>query len=87
LGAERAISIIQTDQPGNDFASLFEASCGPAVGPAVGPTLAAELDGGHGDPRASTFIARMESSVARRMEAAPERMVIPLAKMTLLKEG
>jgi len=64
---------------GAGWASFMRAS--------VAPTLAAELDGGHDDPRAFSFIDRMESGVARRMEAAPERLAIPLAKMTLVKEG
>ncbi|HUC19236.1 MAG TPA: hypothetical protein VMA37_16270 [Acetobacteraceae bacterium] len=68
-------------------AGAFGAGWASFMRAAVARTLAAELDGGHEDPRAAAFIDRMESGVARRMEAAPEQLVIPLAKMTLVKEG
>jgi hypothetical protein len=53
---------------------------------AVFPTLAAELDGGSADPRGAEFVSRLERDVARRLEAAPQPMLIPLAKMALVKE-
>ena len=37
------------------------------------------------DPRADAFVERMEADMAKRLAAAPERMEIPLAKMTFVK--
>jgi hypothetical protein len=53
----------------------------------VFPTLAAGLDNGREDRRAATFVDRLEADVAARLAAAPEPMLIPLAKMLLVKEG
>jgi hypothetical protein len=53
----------------------------------VFPTLAAELDGGPGDPRGSDFLQRMEAEMAKRLATAPVRMKIPLAKMVLVKQA
>jgi SAM dependent carboxyl methyltransferase len=49
-------------------------------------TLAAGLKGGRDDPRAAEFIDRLEAGLARRLEAAPEPMLIPLGKMLLVKQ-
>jgi hypothetical protein len=49
------------------------------------PTLAAGLEGGRADSRAITFLDRLEADVAARMAASPERMLIPLAKLLLVK--
>jgi hypothetical protein len=51
----------------------------------VFPTLAAEMDGGRGDPRGPEFLQRMEAGTAKRLAIAPERMSIPLAKMVFVK--
>jgi hypothetical protein len=51
----------------------------------VFPTLAAALDGGRGDPRAAQFVDQLEAGVAARLAAAPGRMRIPLAKLSLVK--
>lgn len=51
----------------------------------VFPTLAAGLDGGSSDPRYGQFLDRLEANVAARLAASPERMRIPLAKMSLVK--
>jgi hypothetical protein len=51
----------------------------------VFPTLAAGLEGGRDDPRAITFVDRLEADVAARLAAAPERMLIPLAKLSIKK--
>ena len=51
----------------------------------VFPTLAATLDGGAADPRRSTFFDAMETGITERLARAPERMAIPLAKMTFVK--
>lgn len=53
----------------------------------VFPTLAAGLAEGRADARAATFVDRLEADVAARLAAAPEPMLIPLAKMVLAKEG
>lgn len=49
----------------------------------VCPTLAASLD--DHELRAAEFIDRMEARMIARLEVAPEPMLIPLAKMMLLK--
>jgi hypothetical protein len=49
----------------------------------VCPTLAASLD--DRDKRTPEFIDRMEARMTARLAVAPERMLIPLAKMVLLK--
>lgn len=53
----------------------------------VFPTLAAGLEGGHADPRGAAFIDRLEAAMAARLAAAPERMLIPLARMVFAKDG
>jgi hypothetical protein len=52
----------------------------------VFPTLAAGLEAGRDDPRAAAFVDRLEAKVTERLAAAPERMLIPLGKMLLVKE-
>jgi hypothetical protein len=52
----------------------------------VFPTLAASLIGGRDDPRAAKFIERLETDVATRLAAMPERMLIPLGKVLIAKE-
>jgi hypothetical protein len=49
------------------------------------PTLAAGLDGGVADPRVSEFMAALETAMARRLAAAPEESVMPLAALVLTK--
>jgi hypothetical protein len=49
----------------------------------VGPTLAAGLD--NCVVRASDFLERLERKMVARLAAAPERTLIPLAKMVLVK--
>ena len=51
----------------------------------VGPTLAASLD--NSVVRAGDFLERLEGKMAARLAAAPERTLIPLAKMMLVKES
>jgi hypothetical protein len=51
------------------------------------PTLAAALDCGRSVPGAAAFVDRMEAEVTARLAAAPERMLIPLGKMLLVREG
>ena len=49
----------------------------------VFPTLAAGLDSGRSDPRAAAFVDRLEAGVTARLAAAPERMLIPLAMLSI----
>jgi len=53
----------------------------------VFPSLASGLAGGQHDPRAITFVDRLEANLATRLAAAPERMLIPLGKLLLVKEA
>jgi hypothetical protein len=53
----------------------------------VFPTLAAGLRDGRDDSRAAAFVDRLEADVATRLAAAPARMLIPLGKVLLAKEG
>jgi hypothetical protein len=53
----------------------------------VFPTLAAGLAGGVGDPRAAEFTRRREADMAARLAAAPQRVLIPLARLLLAKEA
>ena len=50
----------------------------------VFPTLALGLDGGLRDPRAAAFMDKLEAGMSARLAAAPQRMDIPLARMTLV---
>ena len=52
----------------------------------VFPTLALGLDGGRDDPRAAAFIAKLEAATAAKLAVAPERMVIPLGMIVLMKQ-
>jgi hypothetical protein len=51
----------------------------------VFPTLASGLTGGQDDPRAATFVDRLEAGMTVRLAKAPERMLIPLGKLVLEK--
>jgi hypothetical protein len=53
----------------------------------VSPTLAAELSGGLGDPRAGAFMDRLEAEMTAQLAASPTPMEMPLARMLLVKEG
>jgi SAM dependent carboxyl methyltransferase len=50
------------------------------------PTLALGLDGGGTDMRAGTFLDRVETEMAARLAAAPEKVVIPLGLVVLRKD-
>ena len=51
----------------------------------VFPTLATSLDQVPGDTRSAKFMDQLEAGTASRLSAAPVRMTIPLAQMTLVK--
>ncbi len=48
------------------------------------PSLASALETG-GAPRSAAFFDRLEAALASCLAAAPQRMTIPLAKMTVTK--
>ncbi|MEP9379592.1 hypothetical protein ABLE91_22965 [Aquabacter sp. CN5-332] len=52
----------------------------------VFPTLAGALEGGRDDPRAAGFMERLEAGTRVQLAAAPEPMLIPLAKMVIAKD-
>lgn len=49
----------------------------------VFPTLALGLDGGRNNPRADTFLDKLETAMATRLALKPEPMVISLAIVVL----
>jgi len=71
----------QTDRD----AQSFGASWAAFLRAAVFPTLAAMLDDGTSDARATQFLERLEAGMAARLAAAPEQVSIPLAKLVLEK--
>ena len=72
---------------GDGDAQAFGARWAAFSRASVFPTLAAGLEGGRTDPRAATFVERLESELAARLAAAPERILIPLAKMLQVQGG
>jgi len=68
-------------------AEAFGAQWAAFARAALFPTLAAALNGGIGDPRATDFIQQLEAGVAQRLSSAPEPMRIPLACLVLIKRG
>jgi hypothetical protein len=52
----------------------------------VFPTLTIGLDGGRDDPRAAAFVDKLEAGMATKLAVVPERMVIPLGMIVLVKE-
>jgi hypothetical protein len=60
---------------GNLWAAFSRAS--------VGPTLASVLE--HRATRTPEFLARLESKMAARLAATPERTAMPLSKMVVVK--
>jgi hypothetical protein len=77
---------IWADFEGHRDAHAFGARWAAFSRASVFQTLAASLKGGRNDPRAAEFVDRLETGLARRLEAAPEPMLIPLAKMLLAKQ-
>jgi SAM dependent carboxyl methyltransferase len=82
LGDDRIWSEVERDRDaaalGARWAAFARAS--------VFPTLALGLDGGRDDPRAAAFSDMLERAMAARLAAAPERMVIPLGRIALVKQ-
>ena len=70
----------------NGDAQAFGAQWAAFTRASVFPTLAADLQSG-GDGRSVQFFDSLEAAVATRLAAAPERMLIPLAMLLLVKES
>lgn len=81
LGDDHIWSEYERDHDAAAFGSRWTAFSRASVF----PTLALGLDGGAHDPRAATFMDKLEAAMAARLAAAPQRMDIPLARMTLVK--
>lgn len=71
----------------NGDAQAFGARWAAFSRASVYPTLAASLDGDGDHVRSAAFIERLETETALRLASKPERMVIPLCKILLLKEA
>ena len=69
----------------NGDAQAFGARWAAFVRASTFPTLALGLQGGAKDPRVPEFFQRMEAQLAARLALAPERTMIPLAKIMLVK--
>jgi SAM dependent carboxyl methyltransferase len=78
---DRIWSRFETERDADAFGAQWAAFSRASVF----PTLAAALEGGEADPRSGQFVERLEAGVAARLSAAPERMVMPLAQMVLVK--
>jgi hypothetical protein len=83
LGEDKIWAQFQADGDAQAFGAQWAAFSRASVF----PTLASGLKGGRDDPRAASFVDRLESGMAARLAAAPERMLIPLAKMLLTKKN
>jgi hypothetical protein len=81
LGEDKIWAQFEADGDAQAFAAQWAAFSRASVF----LTLASGLKGGRDDPRAATFVDRLESGMKARLAAAPERMLIPLAKLLLLK--
>jgi hypothetical protein len=51
------------------------------------PSLATGLNSGPDDPRSVDIFERLETEIAARLAASPERMRIPVANVVLVKHG
>jgi hypothetical protein len=68
-------------------AQAFGATWAAFTRASVFPTLATALDPGRGELRPKLFMDQLTAGVANRLAAAPSKIVIPLAQMTLVKSG
>ncbi len=83
LGDDRIFDDYQRDGDADGFGARWAAFSRASVF----PTLALGLAGGQGDPRAASFMDRLEVGLAARMAAAPAAMTIPLARLMVAKTG
>jgi hypothetical protein len=81
LGDDRIWREFERDRDAGAFGARWAAFSRASVF----PTLALGLNGSRDDPRAAAFVDKMEVGMAARLAAAPERMVIPLASIVLVK--
>jgi hypothetical protein len=80
-GEDRIWSDFERDGHSGAFGARWAAFCRASVF----PTLASSLEGGRHGPRAAAFEDRLEAGMAARLAAAPQPMIIPLARMLLAK--
>jgi SAM dependent carboxyl methyltransferase len=81
LGEDRIWSDLERDGDSGAFGARWAAFCRASVF----PTLASSLEGGRDGPRAARFEERLEAGIAARLAAAPQPMIIPLARLLLAK--
>ena len=91
LSVEQAEVFLSEDRIWAEFeaggdAQTFGARWAAFSRASVFPTLAASLEGGRADARAAAFTERLEAAVATQLAAAPKCMLIPLAKLLLVRE-
>ena len=53
----------------------------------VFPTLAARIEGPDAADRRAAFIAALDRAMVRRLARVPQRMIIPLARMVIVREA
>ena len=82
-GQDRIWEDFQRDGDAHKFGARWAAFSRASVF----PTLAEALDGGLDDRRAPSFMDKLEAATTARLAEKPERMVIPLASMVLVKDG
>ncbi len=80
-GEDRIWEDFQRDRDAHKFGARWSAFSRASVF----PTLAEALDGGLDDRRAPAFMDKLEAATAARLAEKPERMIIPLASMVLVK--
>ncbi|HKF60061.1 MAG TPA: hypothetical protein VKB42_01795 [Dongiaceae bacterium] len=83
LGEDRIWAEYERSRDAQAFAARWAAFSRASVF----PTLAAELSGGSGDPRAGAFMDRLEANMIARLAVASAPMEMPLARMLLVREG
>ncbi len=81
LGEDRIFEAFEQ----NGDAQAFGARWAAFVRASTFPTLALGLKGGAKDARVGEFFRRMETQLAARLALIPERTMIPLAKIMLVK--
>jgi hypothetical protein len=83
FGEDRIWEDFRADRDGAAFGRRWSDFCRASVF----PTLAAAIGGPDAEARRAAFFARMADGLAARLAAAPERMKLPLARMSLVREG
>lgn len=78
---------IWTQYEADRDARAFGATWAAFTRASVFPSLATALDPGRGELRPKLFMDQLAAGVAHRLAAAPSKMLIPLAQMTIVKSG